>query len=624
MPKKKLEDEVHQALPPHVRYTQIKPKKSKTASRGSIVSDASSGNGRTSTIPTTGFQADMFANEEPGRFSRRSRGRKSSLAPKKSNFEDFGRSTMKNSTIDGKVRAKSLYQQSQARVKKMFSKVISPTEDKMVHKRGVQLMDDGFMDHLEMPEVEINDLFFDLIFVCGVSVLNECMLGKTITLFQYFTWFFINWCLWRSYTVYESVLGENDLVHKLYGGMYGLLLAYLIIAMKHANFQHASFTVALAYLFQAGMIWRARNHINQQDEQDTFGERFPIIVNYLEKWSKGCVQAFITWICVSIFYPTDTVIACAIAVVPLHDLYFSFNIDFEKVLHPPFEYLKDRFASYIMIVLGECIVDIVNASDDAELNMEFYLVVTFTFLIIIFVKFYLFDVDEFEAEEHAFLVSAGRRMTCQYSICFKGMGVALLGASLSMIFRYHIKHDVSMQHCMGHLGLACGLLMICNFIDRSIHLQRLEMFPHAIALWRLDRIFELGALVVIICQAMWWSDETPAWKPLALTFAAFFIDDLLDYLPTIVHLHYEHDHRFFEERLFCSSELLFKWNPQPLSIEEEFEQRSSKHRFSQCSMEEFRKSFHTIEEESQSDDDWNEANKTPYGSFLTTDTDRAR
>ena len=39
--------------------------------------------------------------------------------------------------------------------RKVFSKRICPIEDKMVHKRGLAILDDGAMDSLETPEVEV-------------------------------------------------------------------------------------------------------------------------------------------------------------------------------------------------------------------------------------------------------------------------------------------------------------------------------------------------------------------------------------------------------------------------------------------------------------------------------------
>ena len=92
--------------------------------------------------------------------------------------------------------------------------------------------------------------------------------------------------------------------------------------------------VSVAYLFQASMIYRAKRMVEARNELEPFGERYPVIINYLDKWGKGCIQAFITWICVSYFCPYDIAICLAISVVPLFDIYFC-NLPFLNFTHDP-------------------------------------------------------------------------------------------------------------------------------------------------------------------------------------------------------------------------------------------------------------------------------------------------
>jgi low temperature requirement protein LtrA len=195
------------------------------------------------------------------------------------------------------------------------------------------------------------ELFFDLIFVVAVAQLaNNLHKDTTIAGFTGFVILFIPiWWAWIGVTFYANRFDVDDVGNRILTGLQMLAIAALAINV-HDGLGQSSIGFALSYVFIRVMLIFQYLRVAQSIPQ----------ARKMAIWyASGFAIAAFFWF-VSIFIPLPYrlifwMIGIAIDfVTPLSATHLQSH------LLPNFEHLPERFGLFVIIVLGEAIVAVVN------------------------------------------------------------------------------------------------------------------------------------------------------------------------------------------------------------------------------------------------------------------------
>jgi low temperature requirement protein LtrA len=212
------------------------------------------------------------------------------------------------------------------------------------------------------------ELFFDLIFVVAVAQLaNNLHKDTTIAGFVGFVILFIPvWWAWIGATFYANRFDVDDVGSRILTGLQMLAIAALAVNV-HDGLGQSSVGFALSYVFIRVMLifqyLRVAQSIPQARKMATW-------------YASGFAIAASFWF-ISIFIPPPYRLIFWLMgiiidfVTPLTATHLQAN------LLPNFEHLPERFGLFVIIVLGEAIVAVVNGVAETQWQL---MSVTFAFL----------------------------------------------------------------------------------------------------------------------------------------------------------------------------------------------------------------------------------------------------
>lgn len=212
------------------------------------------------------------------------------------------------------------------------------------------------------------ELFFDLIFVVAVAQLaNNLHKDTTIAGFTGFVILFIPiWWAWIGATFYANRFDVDDVGSRILTGLQMLAIAALAVNV-HDGLGQSSIGFSLSYVFIRVILIFQYLRVAQS---------IPPARNMATWYAFGFAIAASFWF-ISIFVPPPYRLFFWMAgiiidfVTPLSATHLQSN------LLPNFEHLPERFGLFVIIVLGEAIVAVVNGV--AEMQWEF-MSVTFAVL----------------------------------------------------------------------------------------------------------------------------------------------------------------------------------------------------------------------------------------------------
>ncbi|MDH6219736.1 low temperature requirement protein A [Streptomyces pseudovenezuelae] len=236
------------------------------------------------------------------------------------------------------------------------------------------------------------ELFFDLVAVAGVAQIAHLLHGvpDVSDLGLYALLFLAFWTAWICFTLYANVAYENTHVRTVLAAMFGMaVMAAAVSGVHEGDDQHAR-VFALAYILIRGMANRAWQHRRQ------------ILVDWpAAQMSLGVVP----WI-VSLWAHDPTrywLWALGIAL----DLYVTFAVSARDIVEhrearerlgnrparrgsegvaslarSQTEHLSERLGLFVIIVLGEGVAQVVEATSDAEWDRKLYALAVASFFLL--------------------------------------------------------------------------------------------------------------------------------------------------------------------------------------------------------------------------------------------------
>jgi low temperature requirement protein LtrA len=212
------------------------------------------------------------------------------------------------------------------------------------------------------------ELFFDLIFVVAIAQLaNNLHKDTTIAGFIGFVLLFIPvWWAWIGATFYANRFDVDDIGNRILTGLQMLAIAALAVNV-HKGLSDSSIGFALSYVFIRVMLvfqyLRVAQTLPQARKMATwYAFGFAIAASF---WF---ISTFIPLPYRLIFWLVGIVIDFVTPISAAH---------LQSKLLPNFEHLPERFGLFVIIVLGEAIVAVVNGV--AEMQWQF-MSVTFAVL----------------------------------------------------------------------------------------------------------------------------------------------------------------------------------------------------------------------------------------------------
>ncbi|MGW1208167.1 low temperature requirement protein A [Streptomyces sp. NPDC002499] len=236
------------------------------------------------------------------------------------------------------------------------------------------------------------ELFFDLVAVAGVAQIAHLLHGvpEVSDLGLYALLFLAFWTAWISFTLYANVAYENTHVRTVLAAMFGMaVMAAAVPGVHEGDDQHAR-VFALAYILIRALATRAWQHRRQ------------ILVDWpAAQMSLGVIP----WI-VSLWAHDPTrywLWALGIAL----DLYVTFAVSARDIVEhqearerresrsdrrgstespslarSQTEHLSERLGLFVIIVLGEGVAQVVQATSDTEWDRKLYTLAVAAFFLL--------------------------------------------------------------------------------------------------------------------------------------------------------------------------------------------------------------------------------------------------
>jgi low temperature requirement protein LtrA len=204
------------------------------------------------------------------------------------------------------------------------------------------------------------ELLFDLIFVAAVSqvALN---LSENYSLMNFLTLiplFFAVWWAWTGQTYFLDRFGTDDILSRIITMLQILIVAVLVINVKHASTTTATgFVIAYALLRFILVL-----------EYIGVGKTLPEVKPLTNRYSKGFFIAACIWLfSAATPYPYHFIIWIFAMIIDILTPLAAGEIHVKFPPHP--SHLPERFGLFIIIVIGEAIVSIVDILSDIHLNL---------------------------------------------------------------------------------------------------------------------------------------------------------------------------------------------------------------------------------------------------------------
>lgn len=205
------------------------------------------------------------------------------------------------------------------------------------------------------------ELFFDLAFVVGVASLGHVLIDNlTMHGFVQFLLLFVAlWISWIGHTFYNDRFDTDDSIHRLlaYVQMIGVLLFSISL---HDVFGETFYAVAIAYC-----IIRLALIISYVRVFYYIPQARPLALRYV----LGFLVALSFWI-LGIYIPSEWGRVLFVLIALLIDITTPFTArKFQAQLPLSISHLPERFGLFTILILGESIVSVARAVEEAEENV---------------------------------------------------------------------------------------------------------------------------------------------------------------------------------------------------------------------------------------------------------------
>jgi len=319
--------------------------------------------------------------------------------------------------------------------------------------RNDELIEEGSADSTPVGATE---LFFDILFTTLITRLNEYLFSKeeyeSVSWIEYCQYFSAFWFFWLSNTYYASIFGSDDLLHKIFYGIYSLLLALMAVFQKGGwDSEYAPYfalSAALCRGLSCMVYTRCLIHLNQS-YMDKISEE-ETLTSLNERRSLTKMKFFIVrdlvgcliWFAGFFIDENRGVIFWIASVLDLPFFAFFGIIRPDAVLRPPLRHFVERLDGFVLIVLGFNIDNI--AINPAEKHRYLastewvYGSVILSFSLIFLVKLLHFDVEVMNEETHAIKISGQRTFLWIMVSGVVAAGISLLAPGLG-----HLVHKVA-------------------------------------------------------------------------------------------------------------------------------------------------------------------------------------
>jgi low temperature requirement protein LtrA len=301
------------------------------------------------------------------------------------------------------------------------------------------------------------ELFFDLVFVVAVAQLaNNLHKDTTLTGFLGFIMLFIPvWWVWIGATFYANRFDVDDTGNRLLTGVQILAIAGLAVNI-HDGLGKSSVGFALSYVMVRVMLVFQYLRVAQSVPQ----------ARQLATWySFGFAVAACCWF-ISTFVPLPWRLGLWIVGIIIDFLTPLTAAHLQNKLFPHFEHLPERFGLFLIIVLGEAIVSVVNGVSAMEWQF-----MSVTFAVLGFAIAFSFWWIYFENVGSSALQAAGKAgdlMTIQtwlYGHLPLIIGLTAMGVGV----KHMILSDPSMSLPDNDRWLICGSVALCLFALSLLH-----------------------------------------------------------------------------------------------------------------------------------------------------------
>lgn len=301
------------------------------------------------------------------------------------------------------------------------------------------------------------ELFFDLVFVVAVSQLAHA-LSDDITpkgFLGFVVLFLPTWWAWIGATFYANRFDVDDIGHRLLSAVQMLGIAAMAVNVHHGLEENApgfalSYTaVRVILVFQ---YLRAARHV-------------PPASGLARRYALGFGIAAACW-CISAFVPAPLRFVLW-GIGMLIDIGTPLSaMQFQSRLLPHFEHLPERFGLFIIIVLGEAIIAVVNGVAEQEWQFLSVMAAGFGFVIAFSLWWIYFE----NVGSSALRAAGAQGQLATLQIWLYGHFPLVLGlAATGVAVEHIILQEPNSVLPMAERWLLCGATALCLLSLALLH-----------------------------------------------------------------------------------------------------------------------------------------------------------
>ncbi len=292
------------------------------------------------------------------------------------------------------------------------------------------------------------ELFYDLMFAAAISHLADA-LSKNYSftgLMAYLFLFFPVWWAWVGQTLYLSRFDSDDLSHRFLAVLQMIAIALLIVHIRD-GLHVTSVGFALSYAVVRLLL------VLQYALAGFFIQKVRTLTT---RYAVGFGIAALLW-ALSVMVPPPYRLALW-GVACIIDILTPLTAGVLHIKFPPsFTHLPERFAVFVLIVLGESLVDVIIGIDKSGLHLESVLVAILGLLIAFSLWWVYFDgfqvTHAFLKKSKHFLLRHELWLYAHLPIC---MAIPIVSVGIECVIG--LKPGEALQPCQSII--VCGALAI--------------------------------------------------------------------------------------------------------------------------------------------------------------------
>eukprot|EP00494_Astrolonche_serrata_P023387 UN23645 len=328
-----------------------------------------------------------------------------------------------------------------------------------------------------------------------VSKLSDCVRLHTITYEQFFQTWLAVWWIWKMYVDYCSMFSVDDLVFKLYTGIFALGCVSLIINCASWNntiqAEYFSITIFFIHMLLFYHSYRAYFHVYVDNPKATHRHRHTVIFHIMNVLARDLISAII-WLFAFLMirynwlFSVRVILWIATLVPPTFVFLMGMRLEFQYHIHQPVNHLNERIEAFTLIVLGETINGFTRLKTvTKEQHVHLIWTVFSCFGLLFFVKIFHFDVTRYIGEIHAARQGVLRKYIWEYSTILEGSGMALMGAAIAEFCTQDSENrsDLSKSETLWLLSFSVTLILGVNLVAKLAHRQKIGSWKYSQYLW---------------------------------------------------------------------------------------------------------------------------------------------